>query len=459
MCGLLGLHTIKKFGLFKTEVDEFKMMLHMTAFRGRDSTGIAGVDLDSEVDVAIVKAVEAPHYLFNFEETDTFFTRAVASYTTMIGHCRYATRGALNAQNAHPYKEGDIILAHNGVISNFDALKDKEKHKHIDVDSHLITALMNENSPIEVIERVEGAYVFMWFNQKDRTFNIARNYQRPLYVGNNLDTTLLFASEEETLKWNAKRNKTPLKTIEMLQVNKIFSWTAGSLEPTIQEFKPYTKVYPAYPSANNRNHSDSYYDSYRIPPKNFNVIPINKPVKDIVIGESPIPELKINQEITFTILDEIPNKTTTTIIGAKEEYPNITFKAFFNYKVEDTILIESGFLRGTIRQIAKQDSRNGGEDKYTVYVKPEEFLDEEEQDYNIDTLPFKNMNGENFNLSRALVEQLLDLPCAWCGIKHGTQGTVIEDVLYDEREDALICSFCSETPLQDLALKESGAFH
>ncbi|MEX3655745.1 class II glutamine amidotransferase [Mycolicibacterium fortuitum] len=45
--------------------------------------------------------------------------------TTFIAHVRYASTGALDVANTHPFLQDDRIFAHNGVVEGLDALDDR----------------------------------------------------------------------------------------------------------------------------------------------------------------------------------------------------------------------------------------------------------------------------------------------------------------------------------------------
>lgn len=89
---------------------------------------------------------------------------AMAKADNVIGHTRHATHGAVSIPNAHPFKIGNIIGAHNGVIHNHSDLnKERVKAglKELEVDSmHIFHAL---NSGMD-ISKIEGYGAIEWID-------------------------------------------------------------------------------------------------------------------------------------------------------------------------------------------------------------------------------------------------------------------------------------------------------
>lgn len=172
-------------------------------YRGYDSAGIA-IRNETSGKIEIVKAKGRLKTLI--EKTDE--GRAVFG-SCGIGHTRWATHGEPSETNAHPHCSEDqsVVLVHNGIIENYQELKEKLLKAgysfYSETDTEVATKLIDYyykkyGTPLEALSaamlRIRGSYAFgvLFHDYPDRMF--AARKDSPLIVGKN-DTGCLIASD------------------------------------------------------------------------------------------------------------------------------------------------------------------------------------------------------------------------------------------------------------------------
>lgn len=89
-------------------------------------------------------------------------------YPLVMGHTRWPTQGKVTQKNAHPFTVNKITLAHNGVISNSDAL-DKKYNRAVRVDSQHFAHHLDEEKSFEDIEGY-GTITWVHADAPERVF-------------------------------------------------------------------------------------------------------------------------------------------------------------------------------------------------------------------------------------------------------------------------------------------------
>ena len=181
MCGIVGI-------LGKTDVAPLLVdALRRLEYRGYDSAGIATLDGGRLV------RRRAEGKLTNLERR--LFEQPAAG-PIGIGHTRWATHGAPNEKNAHPHATERVAVVHNGIVENFQALREEIRaagrelstDTDTEVVAHLVTIALDRGlTPAEAIagtlERLEGAFALAVLFTDHDDLLIAARRGSPLAVG------------------------------------------------------------------------------------------------------------------------------------------------------------------------------------------------------------------------------------------------------------------------------------
>ncbi len=230
MCGIVGVITSCKNGMVHKDLEIFEDLLYVDALRGFDSTGVFTINTSGNLDWG--KGAVAPYAFLQNKVWKSLKTGAFRDGLMMFGHNRKATEGNINNNNAHPFVEGNTTLIHNGSLQNWRSLMrhDKREKHGIQVDSHVIAYLFEHENYLDVLKEVVGAYVFIWYNAKERVLRIARNEERPLHWGKEEKSgSYFFASEGNMLRCIANRRMgSEIKVAHMLKEGLVHTYTVDT---------------------------------------------------------------------------------------------------------------------------------------------------------------------------------------------------------------------------------------
>lgn len=159
-------------------------------YRGYDSAGIALLENDE------IKNYKRQGKVAELED----FTQDQNTEGTVgIGHTRWATHGLPNDTNAHPHLSGsgNIALIHNGIIENYDILKEgliaRGHEFNSETDTEVLVHLIEDIKEHEKVSTAEavrlalnnviGAYAIVVMCKENPNQLIAARKSSPLVVG------------------------------------------------------------------------------------------------------------------------------------------------------------------------------------------------------------------------------------------------------------------------------------
>ena len=198
MCGIVGAVADRNVPAILLEG------LNRLEYRGYDSAGLAVIDGDGELSRRR-EAGKVQSLARNIAEFP------IAGHVG-IAHTRWATHGAPSEKNAHPHRSNRVCVVHNGIIENYEILRDElqaagyrfesetdsETVAHL-VDYFMVSGLVLLDAVRATLKRLEGAYAIGVICSDDPGRIIAARSGSPLVIGKGIGENFI-ASDVLALK-------------------------------------------------------------------------------------------------------------------------------------------------------------------------------------------------------------------------------------------------------------------
>lgn len=180
MCGIVG--AVAQRNIVPVLIEGLRRL----EYRGYDSCGVATV-VDGEA--------RRERSVSRVADLEAHVRTAGLTGTTGIAHTRWATHGAPVTHNAHPiFSSNALALVHNGIIENFEPLREGLRAKgyafvsqtDTEVIAHLIHSLYRGNlfaAVQEAVKQLHGAYAIAVIHQDEPHTVVGARQGSPLVVG------------------------------------------------------------------------------------------------------------------------------------------------------------------------------------------------------------------------------------------------------------------------------------
>ncbi len=185
MCGIVGYIGHRE--AYPIVIEGLKRL----EYRGYDSAGVALFD-GTDLKVAKTKGKVA--------DLEKISESVITKHGNVgIGHTRWATHGVPNDVNSHPHvsNSGDLVIIHNGIIENYDSLKQELTSRGYtfksDTDTEVLINLIEDVKKKEKVKlgkavqialnQVIGAYAITVFDKNKPEEVVVAKLGSPLAVG------------------------------------------------------------------------------------------------------------------------------------------------------------------------------------------------------------------------------------------------------------------------------------
>ena len=245
MCGIIGYIGNKQ--AVPILIDGLKKL----EYRGYDSSGVGIIPsgtngkVSSDSKVVLRKARGKIQNLQNLIKS-----RKLPKSCLGISHTRWATHGAPNRINAHPHTDctGTILIVHNGIIENYEQLRDmlrKKGHKITsDTDTEIITHLIEEHyrgnlfkAVQKAIKQLKGAFALGVISSDFPDTLIAVRVGSPLIIGVGKNENFIASDVPAILEHTRKIIYLKDRQLAVLKKNsvKIFNFAGKTIKPKIDK--------------------------------------------------------------------------------------------------------------------------------------------------------------------------------------------------------------------------------
>jgi glucosamine--fructose-6-phosphate aminotransferase (isomerizing) len=242
MCGIVAY--IGKKDAFPIIIKGLKRL----EYRGYDSAGVALIDNGQ------LNTYKCAGKVANLEE---FISEKNAEGNIGIGHTRWATHGPPTDVNAHPHNsmDGSLALIHNGIIENYDALKQELiKQGYVfksETDTEVLVHLVDNISKKEkvwfgealrmALSHVVGAYAIVAISKDFPNQMVAARKSSPLVVGIGEEGDFYLASDATPIVEYTKQvvylEDEEIAVIKFGEELKLFSINDEEKRPYIQQLE------------------------------------------------------------------------------------------------------------------------------------------------------------------------------------------------------------------------------
>jgi glucosamine--fructose-6-phosphate aminotransferase (isomerizing) len=229
--------------------------LKSLSYRGYDSAGIAVIGSDG---------LERRRAEGKLENLSSSLKEDPLNGVVGIAHTRWATHGAPTKSNAHPHMTAQVAVAHNGIIENYQELRDGLEAEGYsfksDTDSEAIPILLthcldqgmsHHLAMREIQHRVEGSYAIVAIFNDQPNMMYASRRGSPLVIGQS-NKGFYIASDANALVTRANK-------LCHLQEEDIAQFHLNSIQITDSNDRPVTPMFNKFEVHN----SDTSKHGYR----------------------------------------------------------------------------------------------------------------------------------------------------------------------------------------------------
>lgn len=183
MCGIVG--AVAEGNVVSILVEGLRRL----EYRGYDSAGVAVVDDNNKI--GLCRAVG------KVAELDEKLEQNPLNGKIGVAHTRWATHGGVTEANAHPHLSGGrVAVIHNGIIENFQPIKDEmlaegyefDSETDTEVAAHLVHHYLEQGLDLveavgKAVERFTGAYALLVVDAEDPDRIVVSRVASPLVIG------------------------------------------------------------------------------------------------------------------------------------------------------------------------------------------------------------------------------------------------------------------------------------